>query len=45
MTPTELLRDYWYLMPVAVLLDALVLGGMAYGIWRGLRRYVTRREG
>lgn len=42
MSATELLRDYWYIMPFAVLLDALILGGMSYGAWRGMRKWLRR---
>lgn len=38
----ELLHSYWVLMPVAIVLDALILGGMSYGIWRAIRRWLRR---
>jgi hypothetical protein len=38
----DLLRDYWIVMPVAIVLDALILGGMSYGIWRAIKKWVRR---
>ncbi len=43
MSATDLLKEYWFFMPVAVLFDALILGGMSYGLWRSLRRWVLHR--
>ena len=40
----DLLHVYWYLMPVAIVLDALIWLLAGYGLWRGIRRYVTRRR-
>jgi hypothetical protein len=40
---TELLQDYWWLMPIAIVADALILGGMTYGVWKGIRRWFSER--
>jgi hypothetical protein len=41
---TDLLQDYWYLMPFAIALDALIWLLAGYGVWRALRHYVTRND-
>lgn len=42
MSAADLLQDYWYLMPFAIALDALIWLLAGYGVWRGLRRWVRR---
>lgn len=42
MSAADLLQDYWYLMPVAIALDAFILGGISYGIFAGIRKWLGR---
>ena len=41
----RLLRDYWFVMPAVFVFDALVIGGLSYGIWRALSRHRIIRYG